>query len=519
MENQVDATGNGGTQGSAAPGENRRPNLLPKIKRIDRRQSVFVCLDVENLVGTDHKVRAIWDLTGKMDLSELRQRIKSRQGEAGQAAEDPQLLISIWIYAYSEGVSSSREVANRLEHEPGLMWLCGLRTISHATLSNFRKDHKEVLEGIFVQLLGILETAGVVKLDQVMHDGTKIRAYAGVDTFRREGKLRENLEKARAVVEQMGKLDGEATAREAAARRRAAREQKQRLEEAFGEMEQLQGEKSNAEERGNVRVSMTEPEARMMKHGDNAITPAYNAQISTDAEKKVIVGHHLSQCSSDSASLGRAMDVVKQNLGRDPRQTVTDGGFTNRGSIVEMEKRGIDLIGSQRNQQEAQASAVKASGIEERFGPRFFIFQEEANRLECPAGKPLEYVGQSAKEGNRYQQYRAEGSDCQVCAHQAQCCPKNASKGRMVSRLVSEPEEIVKFRKKMETEEAKQVYQKRGPVAEFPNAWIKERIGLRKFSLRGIIKAGIELTWACLTYNAMAWMRECWKRKDLVVTA
>ena len=63
----------------------------------------------------------------------------------------------------------------------------------------------------------------------------------------------------------------------------------------------------------------------------------------------------------------------------------------------------------------------------------------------------------------------------------------------------------------MEPEEAQQIYRKRGPVAEFPNAWIKEKIGLRKFSLRGLAKAGIELTWACLSYNAMVWMRECWR--------
>src|ERR1039458_6966946 len=118
--------------------ENQRaPNLSPKIKPIDRRQSVWTALDVENLVPPGHKVRAIWDLAGRMDLSALRQQIRSREGAAGQAAEDPRLLVSIWIYAYSEGVSSSREISERLKHKPALMWLAGLRTISHARLSNF----------------------------------------------------------------------------------------------------------------------------------------------------------------------------------------------------------------------------------------------------------------------------------------------------------------------------------------------------------------------------------------------
>jgi hypothetical protein len=89
----------------------------------------------------------------------------------------------------------------------------------------------------------------------------------------------------------------------------------------------------------------------------------------------------------------------------------------------------------------------------------------------------------------------------------------------MVSRLVSEPPEVAEFRRKMETEEAKQVYRKRGPVAEFPNAWIKEKIGLRKFSLRGMVKAGMELTWACLSYNVMLWIRECWRSQAVAATA
>src|SRR6266700_2528331 len=97
----------------------------PKIKRIDRDQSAFVSLWVESLVGADDKVRAIWELTGRMDLSRLREKIVSREGFAGQAAEDPRLLVGIWVWSYSEGVSSSRQVEHLIDQEPALMWLCG----------------------------------------------------------------------------------------------------------------------------------------------------------------------------------------------------------------------------------------------------------------------------------------------------------------------------------------------------------------------------------------------------------
>lgn len=64
---------------------------------------------------------------------------------------------------------------------------------------------------------------------------------------------------------------------------------------------------------------------------------------------------------------------------------------------------------------------------------------------------------------------------------------------------------------KMKTQEAREIYRRRGEVAEFPNAWIKEKIGLRQFRLRGLIKVGMEVLWACLAYNLQQWIRLCWR--------
>jgi hypothetical protein len=80
----------------------------------------------------------------------------------------------------------------------------------------------------------------------------------------------------------------------------------------------------------------------------------------------------------------------------------------------------------------------------------------------------------------------------------------------MVSIRVEEQADVAAFRKKMEQPEQQVIYRQRGPVAEFPNAWIKEKLGLRKFRVRGMLKAGMELVWACLTYNMMQWMRLTW---------
>jgi hypothetical protein len=71
--------------------------------------------------------------------------------------------------------------------------------------------------------------------------------------------------------------------------------------------------------------------------------------------------------------------------------------------------------------------------------------------------------------------------------------------------------EVAAFIAKMETDEAKKIYRQRGAVAEFPNAWIKDKIGLRQFRLRGLVKVGMEALWACLTYNIKQWIRLRWR--------
>jgi hypothetical protein len=76
--------------------------------------------------------------------------------------------------------------------------------------------------------------------------------------------------------------------------------------------------------------------------------------------------------------------------------------------------------------------------------------------------------------------------------------------------------EMAAFLAKMDTAEAKAIYKQRAGVAEFPNAWIKDKMGVRQFRLRGLVKVTTEAVWACLAYNICQWIRLCWKPRRLV---
>jgi len=201
----------------------------PRVKAIDRSQTLFQVIDVEQLIEPEHPARAIWDLVGRLDLSRFYESIQAVEGGAGREPWDPRLLISLWIYAYSRGISSARELSRRCDYEPAFQWLAALGRINYHTLSDFRSAYDWELPELFTQVLAVLSSEGLVSLERVMHDGTKIKALAAKSTFERQDRLQEHLRAARQQVEALKDWTGDESARQKAARERAVRERQSRV--------------------------------------------------------------------------------------------------------------------------------------------------------------------------------------------------------------------------------------------------------------------------------------------------
>jgi hypothetical protein len=142
-----------------------------------------------------------------------------------------------------------------------------------------------------------------------------------------------------------------------------------------------------------------------------------------------------------------------------------------------------------------------------RLPPSAFLYQPERNRYVCPEGKVLHPQGRRKKRpGLIYYRYAAKAEDCQSCVRKPECCPENKKRGRSVARPEESPV-VVAFRRKMDCEEAQAQYRRRGRVVEFCHAWIKSKLGVRQFHVRGLVKVQMEMLWACLTYNLQQWIR------------
>jgi hypothetical protein len=385
-----------------------------------------------------------------------------------------------------------------------------MQKVNYPTLADFRVAHQAALDELFVQALGVLSADGLVTLERVAHDGTKIQACAGGDSFRREGTIQAHLKAAREQVAAMGDPREETTARQRAAQERTKRERAERLERALEELKQIRDAKTGAEAKAEARASETDPEARMMKLGNGGYAPSYNAQLTTDAAHGIVGGVGLSQAASDYGELVGSIQRVEENMGRKPDQAVVDGGFTSRENIVAMDQAGVDLIGSLDEHNAQSAGQMRRRGVDEAFYPQAFEYDEQADRYRCPAGKILRRDGQEKRIGVIQHQYRASRADCTACSWKERCCPGNTTKGRAIRRAEESPA-VRAFIEKMQTVAAKAAYRLRGAVAEFPNAWIKAKLGLRQFHVRGKVKALSECLWACITYNIQQWIRLRWR--------
>jgi len=491
--------------------EEQRP---VRCKEINRQQLLLRPMEVEKLVDLGHPVRAIWELVGRFNLEPFYAEVESVEGVAGRPVWDPRLLISLWIYAYKDGVSSAREIARLCEYHPAYQWLTGLGVVNYHTLADFRIRHKEALDQLFIEVLGVLSHEGLITLQRVMHDGTKVKAYASDKSFHRKARLEDHLRLAREQVEQMGDPESEESSqRVAKARQRALREKQQRLEEALKALEQIEASRSKASEKEKARASSTDPEARVMLQAKGAYGPSYNVQLSTDAKAKIIVGVGVTQAPTDAAQLEPAVDRVEANLGQRPKQMVVDAGFTNQATMEAMTEKQVDLIGALPERNGVAPNRLQQRGVRPEFYPQAFEYDSSADCYRCPVGKVLLYETQERQGASLRRRYRARASECRFCAFQAQCCP-GTKRGRSLVRSEQTPE-LTAFQAKMEAPEAQAIYKQRAGVAEFPNAWIKDKIGLRQFRLRGLVKVTLEALWACLTYNICQWFRLCWKPQRL----
>ncbi len=388
-----------------------------------------------------------------------------------------------------------------MEYEPALEWLTALRPVNHHTLSDFRVNYGEALRELFEQVLAMLTMKKLITLERVAVDGTKIRADVSKKSFSRAANIRKHLQLARRHIEELERQEAEeqTSKRRQAARRRAVREQEQRLNEALEEIEQLRAAKKDNKAK-EPQASSSDPAARFMRMHDGGVAPAYNVQITADAAHGLMADIKVVQAPQDSQQIAPAMDRLRATFKSYPGEALADGAYTNLTSVMEMHERAIDYYSTWTGRSEELTGRGAQRHEDYRIGR--CGFDDEANEMICPQGRRLKYSHERRTKGRETFVYKARAGDCRACPARRLCCPElDLKNGGRSASFTMYDRVIEQFDEKMKRPEALAIYKQRAPLAEFPNAWIKTKLKLRRFATRGLEKVSCEAGWAALTFN------------------
>lgn len=327
------------TQTGQAGASPRDPRRGARLRQARREQIAWGRIDLDAQLPEDHPARAIWAVVERLDLSALYAPIAARDEVAGAPAIDPKILLALWVYATSDGEGSARELWRLTEVHAAYRWLCGGVDVGYHTLSDFRSQRSEVLDKLITQVLALLMKQDLVDLSRVAQDGTRVRASAGAGSFRRAATLEALMQQAREHLEAVTReaADPAISARRAAARKRGAQQRIERLEAALAQVAEVtETKKRSGAKDASVRVSTTDPDARVMKMGDGGFRPAFNVQFATTTdEARVIVGVAVSNRGSDMGQSTPMLEQVEERTGVRPAEMLVDGGYAQHQAIEE----------------------------------------------------------------------------------------------------------------------------------------------------------------------------------------
>lgn len=334
--------------GSESKSKAKKAEGEARVKRPDRRQSILRPQVIDQLIPPDHRARAIVKFIELMDLDAFYAAVKSRGSEPGRPATDPAMLISLWLFATSEGVGSGRQLERLCERDDAYRWICGGVQVNYHTLTDFRIDHGAALDALMTQVLGVLMHQGLVQLKRVSQDGVRVRANAGADSFRSSMGLRKCLKAAKDQVRQakamLDKDDPTRSDKMQAAAERAARERVVRVEKAMEELKKLQAIKETEEEAERARASTTDPESRVMRMADGGYRPAFNMQFAVDTDTRAIVGVGVTNGGTDMGQITPMVDEVERRTGKKAKEWLADGGYTSLADIQAAGEQGVKVL-------------------------------------------------------------------------------------------------------------------------------------------------------------------------------
>jgi transposase len=358
---------------------------------------------VLDFVPPDHVAHFVRDTAREnLDLSEI---LDEYREERGFPPYHPVMMTALLLYAYCQGVYSSRRIAAACRQRVDFMAVTGMQKPDFRTVSDFRKRHLEALGRLFGQVLALCQRAGLVKLGHVALDGTKVKANASKHKAMSYGRMKKaEPELAAEVARWFAEADrvDEEEDREYGKDRRGdempewVTNKQKRLEKIREAKASLEAEAAAqaAEEKppqgkgrkkkdppgtpkDKAQRNFTDPESRIMKTADGFVQ-GYNCQAAVDADSQVIVAQAATNAANDKKQVAPMVAQIKENTGRQTQELSADSGYCSEDNLKELNRRRIRAYVATGRQKHGKASAT--SGRKTDGGPRVQAMRAKLKR-------------------------------------------------------------------------------------------------------------------------------------------
>ncbi|TCS34668.1 IS1182 family transposase [Reinekea marinisedimentorum] len=511
---------------------------MPKFKHYDFNQTAMVVIDYQQQLqpGTfEHAIHFL--IHNKLDLSIFNDLYANDDG--GRPAYDPAILLSIILFAYSKGITSSREI----------QWCCETNIIFKAlscdtvphwtTIAKFVSRYPKKMTDLFEQVLLICHQEGLIGNELFAIDGCKMRSDAAKEwsgTFNELDQKRKKLKRQiKYHITAHKELDKQNT--EASEQRKQRTEQTiNTLEKNFKKIDQFLKTQSprmgQGKRKTEVKSNITDNDSAKMTTSKGTIQ-GYNGVATVDKKHQVIIDatafgagqeHHTLTPVMEAVlqrfrRLGISKDIYKENV-----IVTADTGFANEQNMKMLNRHKINAyipdnkfrsrdpkFQDQKQKYGKRKAHLRKTKPKSLFPATDFIFDPQTKTCICPAGNKLSNRGERPIENGTDKIY-FEGrlSQCKNCSLKHQCM-KNPSAadhrkgaGRQVSFIVNKATqspytEWMKHR--VDSAEGKQIYSHRMSVVEPVFGNIGTNKGLNRFSLRGLEKVNGQWQLFSLIHN------------------
>ena len=481
-------------------------------------------------IPADHSVRLFAEILDGLDWSGWERHYVL---VAGQPPIHPKIMAGVILYGLTHGLRSSRRLEWACGNAIDFLWLAEGRTIDHSTFCDFRTKFKRELKDVFRQIGRLAMHLGLMSLNQVALDGTRVKANssrhatASAKTLQQRLQvLDEQIEKMLAEADQVDQKDKDLFGDSVSGHTLPAEladlnKRQEQLRKAFEAAQQgdaQRAKRKNGSKR-SVKVPVADPDSAIMPNKEGGFAPNYNPIAATDGACGMIVDADVLPEMKEGETVIPTVERIESAFGRSPEQFLADSTFATGSNLSALADRGMEAVmpveQTKLPDENPADRADPTEPVAERDWPKLprraqtkkldraaFVYDEGKDCYHCPQGRRLALVqiktkDRDAGEASAYRVYQCES--CEDCGLASDCL-----KGKSQRRSVSHDQHEAERRKvalRLKTESGKKTYAKRAHLAETPNGFIKEVLGLRQFLLRGLDKVRTEWLWACTAFN------------------